>query len=122
METPNENKAPEPEGIGVRVDALVRRITATGFTVKDKTDNSIILTNGILRVGVFSEDFPRPEWKGKVLADHEVNFDKWSKCFYSCTFPGVDGEYDILIADLKHIKDDNNQQSSNCSGHLFRSF
>lgn len=109
-------------GTPVDVNAIVKKITATGFKIKDTTDNSVIMTNGVLRVGVFARDFPHPEWQGKVLADHEANFDKWAKHFYSCEFPGVEQEFDIMVADLRYIQDENNQKSSNCFGHLFRSF
>ena len=75
-----------------------------------------------LRVGVFDHEYPNEMRCGKILAEHNENFDKWSKSFYSATFPNEEYEMYIILADFKHISDGLNVRSGNSFGSLIREF
>jgi hypothetical protein len=89
---------------------------------KDKFNSAFYIETDGLMVGVFDFDYPNDNYRGKILAEHLDNFDKWSKAFYMSDFPNNKDELNIILNDLKHIADEKNKKSGNNFGHLVRTF
>lgn len=106
-----------------QVERLVRTMMDSQFEIKHKDDDgAFVLTNGELRVGIFPPDYPHSIWKNHVLAEHEDNFDKWSKHFYKCDIPSDATEELVLMNDLRHIQNEENKKIGTRFGLLTRSF
>ena len=76
-------------------------------TVDPDDEGEVILTNGILRIGIFPGSYPHELWNDQILAEHDVNFDKWSKYAYMCDIPTAE-TMDVLLADLEYISTERN--------------
>jgi len=102
------------------MEKILKALADVGYEVKAIGDEGeTVLTNGTIRVGIFPQSYPHKLWRGHVLAEHEANFDKWSKHFYRCTIPG-DLEIDILISDLEYVDNERNQIAGDKFGTLTR--
>ena len=97
-------------------------LTAKGYTKKYHDKEHTIFTNGSIRVGIFNNNYPHLTWKNHILAEHEENFDKWSKHFYNAPMPNSIAELKLILSDLKHIDDLHNRVIGNKFGTLIRSF
>lgn len=90
--------------------------------VSFKNDIMFTIETENLIIGIFGYDYPNTGYCGKILAEHKDNFDKWSKAFYSASFPSDAEELEIILDDLKYISNEKNKKSGNNFGRLVRSF
>jgi len=121
METKVKNKEVKSDAEKCPVDLLVITLKEFGFNETHRgEEGDIILSDGKVRVGIFPVDFPHPDWCNRILADQEVNFDKWSKHFYRSDYPEDALSVDLIIADIKYLVTEINIKASNRFGHLFR--
>lgn len=106
-------------------EKVVEMFTNAGFKGKYYDHNApgcYQLEVGGLRVAVFAHDWCNTTQQGHVLADHNENFDKWSKAYYWCELPENQEQFDILLRDLQYIDNDADVKMSNDFGLLRRTF
>jgi len=100
---------------------IIKALLNTGFYDQcNGRDGEVIFTNKDIRVGIFPHSFLNKGWAGHVLAEHEENFDKWSKHFYRCSLPSNKDQMKLLLSDLKYINNNANKKSGNEFGRLIR--
>ena len=96
------------------MSGILDTILSLGFDVTNKGDEGdIVLSNGTLRVAIFPISYPHSYWRGKILAEHEDSFDKWSKHYYMVDIPELEDDINIVIEDLIYIDNKRHANSSN---------
>ena len=75
-----------------------------------------------IRIGIFDHTYPNTGYCGKILMEHQDNFDKWSKAFYSSSFPTDKDDFLIILEDIKYVSTDFNKIAGNKFGSLTRDF
>lgn len=105
-------------------EKVIEMFNNAGFTGEyySGEDGCYIMNIGGLRVGVFSHCWPNDYQKQHVIAEHEDNFDKWSKSFYWCDLPENQDQFDALLRDLEHIDNEEDRRIGNDFGLLKRTF
>jgi hypothetical protein len=103
--------------------ALLSELSDKNFSLHpSSTDECIVVTNKVIRIALFSYDYPHNVWAGKLLAEHEVNFDKWSKHFYSVDLPQDAFEMNTILIDIEYISCKHNIVASDQYSKLVRTF
>ncbi len=107
------------------INEIIKLFKNKKFKIKDisceyglaySTENESVI------IGIFDHDYPNTNYRGKILAEHKNNFDKWSKSFYIANFPANKDEFKIILSDIKHISNSLNEASGAIFGHLIREF
>ena len=100
---------------------LIGNLNRAGFEYLDDEADFACLSNGKLRIGIFSYDYPNSGYSGSIKAEHENNFDKWSKSYYSSNIPKDYGDVEIIMCDIVYIQSELNEAVGNNFGNLYRS-
>ena len=110
----------------MNIDEIVSLFKKSKFKIKDIScgvdEKAYYTETDEIQIGIFDYTYPNTGYNGKILMEHKNNFDKWSKVFYSSTFPSNEREFNIVLKDLKYISDKDNEDSGNNFGSLDRRF
>lgn len=108
------------------IDQIIELFKRHKFKIKDIStgvdERAYYTETENMQIGIFDYTYPNTGYNGKILIEHKDNFDKWSKVFYSSTFPNTENEFKIILRDLNYIDNKYDKESGNNLGSLTREF